>query len=110
MKRARRSNAAVDATFVRRLKFLLGIVVPSWRSEEAFLLFTQSFALVSRSFISLRIAQKGGDGLQAVMERDWRGLLTNMADFFVSGVAAALVNSSLKYLTNSIRGRAFESV
>ena len=102
VKRARRSHAAVDATFVRRLKFLLGIVVPSWRSEEAFLLFTQSFALVSRSFISLRIAQKGGDGLQAVMERDWQGLLTNMADFFVSGVAAALVNSSLKYLTNSI--------
>ena len=45
VKRARRSHAAVDATFVRRLKFLLGIVVPSWRSEEAFLLFTQSFAL-----------------------------------------------------------------
>ena len=39
------------------------------------------------------------------MERDWQGLLTNMADFFVSGVAAALVNSSLKYLTNSITTR-----
>ena len=34
----------------------------------------------SPSLISA-IAQKGGDGLQAVMERDWQGLLTNMADF-----------------------------
>ena len=97
-----RGAAVVDATFARRLRFLLGIVVTSWRSEEAFLLVTQSFALVSRSFISLRIAEKGGDGMRCVMERDWRGVQVVMADFFVSGVAAAVVNSALKYLTNSI--------
>ena len=98
----RRAAAAVDATFARRLRFLLGIVVPSWRSEEAFLLLTQSCALVSRSFISLRIAEKGGDGMRAVMERDWREASSVLTDFFVSGVAASVVNSALKYLTNSI--------
>jgi len=94
--------ATVDRTFLRRLKFLMGIVVPSWHSEEAFLLFVQSMALVSRSYISLRIAEKGGDGLRAVMDRDWLAGTVVLADFFVSGVAAAVVNSALKYLTNSI--------
>ena len=97
-----RSAAAVDATFLRRLQMLMKIVVPSWRSEEAFLLFVQSAALVSRSYISLRIAETGGDGLRAVMERDWVGGTVVLTDFFVSGVAAAVVNSALKYLTNSI--------
>ena len=35
------------------------------------LLAIQTVMLVTRSFIS-RIARKGGDGLQAVMERSWK--------------------------------------
>jgi ATP-binding cassette, subfamily D (ALD), member 3 len=94
--------AAVDQTFLRRLKFLMRIVVPSWHSEEAFLLFVQSMALVSRSYISLRMAETGGAGLRAVMERDWLSGAVVLTDFFISGVAAAAVNSALKYMTNSI--------
>lgn len=99
---APRSPAAVDASFIRRIAFILRIVVPSLKSEEAMLLTIQSLMLVSRSFISLRIARKGGDGLQAVMERSWKKFFFVLGDFFVSGVAASVVNSALKYLTNSI--------
>ena len=66
------------------------------------LLAIQSVMLVSRSFISLRIARKGGDGLQAVMERSWKKFFFVLGDFWVSGVAASVVNSALKYLTNGI--------
>ena len=98
----RRKAAAVDATFVKRMAFILRIVVPSLTSKEAMLLAIQSLMLISRSFISLRIARKGGDGLQAVMERSWKKFFMVLGDFFVSGVAASVVNSALKYLTNSI--------
>jgi len=98
----RRKAAAVDATFVKRMAFILRIVVPSVTSKEAMLLAIQSLMLISRSFISLRIARKGGDGLQAVMERSWKKFFLVLGDFFVSGVAASVVNSALKYLTNSI--------
>ena len=59
-----------------------------------------------RSFISLRIAREGGDGLHAVdgAEID-EGFSLVLGDFFVSGVAASVVNSALKYLTNAIRRR-----
>ena len=53
---------------VRQLRFS-GIVVPSCR--EAFLLFTHRSRRVEVVHIAA-IAQKGGDGLQAVMERDGR--------------------------------------
>jgi hypothetical protein len=56
---------AVDAQFVERLLFILRIAVPSWRSNEALMLYTQSVVLVSRSLLSLRMARIGGDGLKA---------------------------------------------
>jgi len=97
-----RKQAAVDGTFVKRMAFILQIVVPSLNSKEAALLAIQTLLLVSRSFISLRIARKGGDGLQAVMEHSWKKFGIVLGDFFVSGVAASVVNSALKYMTNSI--------
>ena len=98
----KRKVAAVDATFLKRMAFILRIVIPGITSREAMLLAIQTVMLVTRSFISLRIARKGGDGLQAVMERSWKKFFMVLGDFFVSGVAASVVNSALKYLTNSI--------
>ena len=98
----KRKVAAVDATFLKRMAFILRIVIPGITCKESVLLAIQTVMLVTRSFISLRIARKGGDGLQAVMERSWKKFFMVLGDFFVSGVAASVVNSALKYLTNSI--------
>eukprot|EP00854_Cymbomonas_tetramitiformis_P027049 gene27049-33277_t len=38
----------------------------------------------------------------AVMEKSWKKFAYCMADFYVTGCAASVVNSALKYLTNSI--------
>ena len=88
----KRKVAAVDATFLKRMAFILRIVIPGITSREAMLLAIQTVMLVTRSFISLRIARKGGDGLQAVMERSWKKFFMVLGDFFVSGVAASVVN------------------
>jgi len=102
VKKKERSSAAVDKQFMNNLAQLGKIVLPSWRCKSVFLLSTQTVMLISRSYISLRIARKGGEGLQAVMERSWNHFLFVLADFYVCGIAASVVNSSLKYLTNSI--------
>ena len=102
MKKKERGSAAVDKQFMNNLAQLGKIVLPSWRCKSVFLLSTQTVMLISRSYISLRIARKGGEGLQAVMERSWNHFLFVLADFYVCGIAASVVNSSLKYLTNSI--------
>jgi ATP-binding cassette, subfamily D (ALD), member 3 len=86
----------------QRLLRILKICIPGMCSYEAALLVTQSFVLVSRSLLSMRIARKGGDGLSAVLKRDIFGFLTCLCDFWLCGVTASVVNSALKYLTNCI--------
>jgi len=95
-------TTAMDARFFKRLLFILRIVIPSWNSKESFLFVVQFGVLLSRSLLSLRMAKIGGDGLQAVVEKSWRNFFLILADFFLTGVGSALVNSALKYLTNNI--------
>ena len=85
-----------------RLMRILKICIPGLFSYEAALLLTQSFVLVSRSLLSMRIARKGGDGLSAVLKRDVFGFLSCLCDFWLCGVTASVINSALKYLTNCI--------
>eukprot|EP00240_Pyramimonas_obovata_P000613 CAMPEP_0118944558 /NCGR_PEP_ID=MMETSP1169-20130426/40534_1 /TAXON_ID=36882 /ORGANISM="Pyramimonas obovata, Strain CCMP722" /LENGTH=576 /DNA_ID=CAMNT_0006890067 /DNA_START=192 /DNA_END=1918 /DNA_ORIENTATION=- len=96
------SGAAIDKRFLNRLLFILKILLPTWRSKEVMLLLTQSAVLVSRSLLSLRMARLGGDGLKAVLDKNAKLFGIVLTDFFVTGLAASVVNSALKYLTNSI--------
>jgi len=66
------------------------------------MLLTQFWFLVVRSLISLRIAKIGGDALECIALRSWKKFYTVLGDFFVSGVAAAITNSGLKYLSNMV--------
>ena len=92
---------AVDAHFLRRLQFVLRIVVPSWHCQESFILCTQSLMLVARSLLSMRMARLGGEGLKAVVNKSWPQFRSGLLDFFLTGTCAALVNSSIKFLNNS---------
>lgn len=65
-------------------------------------LYTQTLVLVARSLLSLRTARLGGEGLKAILNRSWRKFGETVFDFLLTGAAASIVNSSLKYLTNSI--------
>lgn len=58
--------------------------------------------LVARSLLSLRTARLGGEGLKAILNRSWRKFGETVFDFLLTGAAASVVNSSLKYLTNAI--------
>jgi len=98
----RKPVPAVDALFVKRLKYISKIVVPSWNSKEAYFLLIQFWFLVVRTLISLRIAKIGGDALECIALRSWSKFYEVLADFFVSGIAAAVTNSGLKYLSNMV--------
>jgi ATP-binding cassette subfamily D (ALD) protein 3 len=96
------SGAAIDERFFKRLSLILRILLPSWHCKEVLLLLTQCSVLVARSLLSLRVARLGGDGLKAVLDRNSKKFYIVLADFFVTGLAASVINSALKYLTNSI--------
>jgi len=90
----------VDGVFFNRIKKLMPLMVPHWRSKESLLLVTQSSVLLGRSLLSIHITKLIGEGLQAVMERSTYLFCVTLGDFFISGVLASLANSALKYLDN----------
>jgi len=94
------ASVAVNSTFIRRLLYILKIIIPGPLSKEFFIIVTQTFMLIARTLLSIRMAQLGGDGISAVMERSWKLFAVSLCDFGFSGVLAAIVNSALKYLSN----------
>ena len=104
-RRSSAKSAKSDATLVARLRTILPIIVPSATSTEACLLYTQTATLICRSLLSLRISELKGRGLKSVLNRSWKEFSTAMVDFFFTSVAASFVNSTLKYLANTISVR-----
>ncbi|KAF4692542.1 ATP-binding cassette sub- D member 3, partial [Perkinsus olseni] len=74
----------VDARFLLRLAKLLPVLIPGLRSREALTLALQTCALISRSVLSIHIAEVSGKGLEAVARRDGKLFLSSIADFVVS--------------------------
>ncbi|KAI9209715.1 ABC family transporter: long-chain fatty acid [Polychytrium aggregatum] len=91
--------AAVDAVFFKRLFYILRICVGT-DPKTWLLIITQLGMLVGRSLLSLRIARKGGDGLKAVISKSFVQFGVVITDFFIMGIVASVINSSLKYLAN----------
>lgn len=90
----------VDDVFFRRLRRLLPVLVPGWRSKESILLASQTAMLVARSLLSIHISELMGEGLVAVMQRSPWLFTKTLSDFLVSGLLASVANSSLKYMGN----------
>ncbi len=94
------SAVAVNSTFVQRLLYIFRIIVPGVFSKESLIILTQTLMLVARTLLSIRMAQLGGDGISAVVDRSWSQFAVCLTDFGCTGVIAAIVNSALKYLSN----------
>ena len=81
----------------------MSIVIPSKTSKEARVLVCQAFVLFARSLLSLRIARITGDGLGAVVNASWRQGARVLVDFTLTGMLSSVINSGLKYNTNSLK-------
>ena len=90
-------STAIDASFARRLRTIMQIIVPSWRSQEAGILLLQTLTLLCRTLLSLRIARCGGEGIKAVMHKSLHGFARCLLDFSLTGIVAGVVNSALKF-------------
>eukprot|EP00466_Bigelowiella_natans_P008670 jgi/Bigna1/82852/fgenesh1_pg.98_\ len=101
-KKKKRRHPGVDMQFIRRLRKILKIMIPTWNCREMFLLTTLSVLLVTRSFLSVHTARIHGQALRSILTRSikvfWRVLL----NFVVTGMFSSVINSGLKFTTNAI--------
>ena len=60
----------VDAIFISRIRKLIKIVIPTWKSEEVLDLALLTVFLVLRTFLSIYLAAVNGKIVKAIIQRD----------------------------------------
>ena len=77
-KKRKRKRIAIDGAFVAKLRSLLRIVLPSWRSRSARLLALHTLFLVARTFASILVARLDGALVKAIVDRDGTAFASQM--------------------------------
>ncbi|RDD42895.1 ATP-binding cassette sub-family D member 2 [Trichoplax sp. H2] len=102
----RKSSPALNAAFMKQLKWIIQILIPSWKSPEFALLAIHSLALICRSFISIYVAGLEGRVVRCIVQKRFRIFLINIAKWLAVAIPATFVNSSIRYMENKL-GLAF---
>eukprot|EP00467_Chlorarachnion_reptans_P012155 CAMPEP_0114509212 /NCGR_PEP_ID=MMETSP0109-20121206/13076_1 /TAXON_ID=29199 /ORGANISM="Chlorarachnion reptans, Strain CCCM449" /LENGTH=736 /DNA_ID=CAMNT_0001688323 /DNA_START=90 /DNA_END=2300 /DNA_ORIENTATION=- len=101
-KTRKRGVSGLDGQFILRLRAITKIVIPAWNCRETMLLGVLTILLVTRSLLSVHTAKISGAAMRCIITRDKKVFWFFLANFFLTGIASAIVNSGLKFLTNAV--------
>jgi len=96
----RRARVAVNSVFFKRLGNILRICIPQLYSKETLYISILTVLLVSRTILSVMIAENTGAVAEAMVSRDWTAFADGVLSFFLVTIPASAVNSGLKYTTS----------
>ena len=94
--------AQVDAIFYAKLRTILHIVIPSWRSKESLLLITHTSFLLFRTLLSLYVADLDGRIVSALVRQRGRDFLMGILKWLVVAIPATYTNSMISYLQSKL--------
>jgi ATP-binding cassette subfamily D (ALD) protein 3 len=92
----------VDSVFLKRIKYLLGIVIPSWKCIEVMDLTLLTLFLVLRTFLSIYLAGVNGRIVKAIIEMDLTLFIRRILGLGLISVPASFVNSFLDFLNRRL--------
>lgn len=92
-----KDKVAVDATFVKRLKVLLKICIPSLATPEAGYAAAVALAMVARTACDVWMISAQTRIESSIISRNTEGFVTHLTRFVGGMVPIALVNNILKY-------------
>lgn len=95
-------SPAVNKLFFRQLIKILKISIPSLLSKEFGLLTVHTISLVSRTFLSIYIAQVDGHIVKSIVEMNVPELTRLIARWLLIAVPATFVNSFIRYLESEL--------
>jgi len=97
-----KKRISVNRVFYKQLCQLLRIIVPGLWTKEFALLLTHTASLVSRTFLSVSVAQLDGHIVKAIVQRDVRQFVLMLALWLGIAVPATFVNSLIRFLENQL--------
>jgi hypothetical protein len=96
------ASVLVAAVCLQRLRTLLGIVLPSMRCKEFFILCLHTLFLVSRTLVSIYVAQLDGSIVKSIVDRKLKLFLFLMCKWMAIAVPATYINSMIMYLESKL--------
>jgi len=93
---------SVNDAFSKQLRQLLRIIIPGLWTKECALLALHTASLVSRTFLSVCVAQLDGYIVKAIVQRDVRRFVLMLALWLGIAVPATFVNSFIRFLANHL--------
>lgn len=82
--------------FVERLRFLLGIVIPGYKSKEFLLLILHSLFLVLRTILSVYVAALDGRIVSSLVQGKGKDFLWGIVYWMAIALPATYTNSMVK--------------
>ena len=102
LEKQRNKKPAVDASFMRKLAFLLKIVIPGWHSKEMGMLTMHSFFLILRTYLSVVVARIDGLIVKHLVAGNAKEFVKGLGYWFAIAVPATYTNSMIRYLQSKL--------
>jgi len=95
-------KVSMNDVFYKQLLQLLRVIIPGLWTKECALLMLHSASLVSRTFLSVYVAQLDGHIVKAIVQRNVRQFVLMLTLWLGIAVPATFVNSLIRFLENQL--------
>ncbi len=89
----------VDRVFWERIKKLVAIAVPHWKTKEMFYIIVLSGLLVVRTYLSIWLADVNGHIVKAIVGLDFNMFLRRVFALMLFAIPSSTVNSAMDYFS-----------
>jgi ATP-binding cassette subfamily D (ALD) long-chain fatty acid import protein len=86
-------GVGVNAAFLKQIKFLLRICIPSIFSETAGILALHTMFLILRTYISVFVARLDGRIVKDMVRGEWKSFFRSITIFMLISIPATYTNS-----------------
>lgn len=100
--RLKQQNSVLNSKFLNQLIIIWRILIPKFQSKNTYLLLSQCFFLVLRTWLSLIIAKLDGQIVKNLISANGKKFVRDLIYWILIAFPASYTNAAIKYLTNRL--------
>lgn len=100
--KSEKKSISVNKEFFEQLRQLIKIVIPGVWTKEFGLLIIHTMCLVSRTFLSVYVAQMDGQIVKAIVQKDAKRFILMLGLWLGIAIPATFINSLIRFLESQL--------